>query len=259
MKSEIVKSEKTTIGVAEHVAFEGDMKTNLVSTIEMGEIVSSLFKPAFTDFYGCNIRVNTGNNNYTGTLPGAISTVPTGAIYVDLYFKDLGRSATGAVKTLSPFGQPVKKTTENGEEKKGNNLAERFQRVNASNNAAAPGHVYEVSEETYEALEEFMFVRNPRWREHTQEISVNMGMIGSKEEVVVCISGLSLDKILTAIYGSKTKEGEFEYSAVPSTIIPGHNNEFIMQVTQLNLAVVRKLHRELGINNPANPQFHVYR
>lgn len=255
MKSEIVKSEKTTIDVAEHVAFEGDMKTNLVSTIEMCEIVSSLFKPAFTDFYGCNIRANTGNNNYVGTLPGAISTVPVGSIYVDLYFKDLGRSSTGALKTLSLFGQNVAKKDD---EKKGNNLAKRFEQVNASNNAAADGHVYDVSKETYEALEEFMFVRNPRWREHTKEMSVSMGMIGSKEEVVVCISGLSLDKILTKIYGSKTKEGEFEYSAVPSTIIPGQNNEFIMQVTQLNLAVVRKLHRELGINNPANPQFHVY-
>ena len=250
MKAETAKHEKTAIVVAEHTAFEGDMKTNLVSSIEMAEIVSSLFSPAFADYYGCNIRINDGSN------PVALATVPNGAIYVDIYFKDRGRNTGKSIKNLELRGQ-VKK--DNEEKKDGNNLAARFMAVNATNNGANNGRVYDVTKDTYEALDEFMFARNVRWIDHTQEISANMGVIGSKEEAVVCITGLSLDKILTKIYGNKTEEGEFEYVATPSTMIPGRNKEFIMQVCQLNLAVVRKLHRELGINNPANPQFHVYR
>ena len=257
MKAETAKHQKTTIVVAEHTPFEGDMKTNLVSSIEMAEIVSSLFSPAFADYYGCNIRINNGNT--TGVNPIVVNSLPLGAIYVDVYFKDRGRNSSKAIKNLELRGQVKTDNTDGEDDKNSTHMAARFFAVNSVNNGANNGRVYDVTADTYEALEEFMFVRNVRWNDHTQEISANMGVIGSKEEAVVCISGLSLDKILTKIYGNKTEEGEFEYVATPSTMIPGRNNEFIMQVCQLNLAVVRKLHRDLGVNNPANPQFHVYR
>ena len=79
-----------------------------------------------------------------------------------------------------------------------------------------------------------------------------------KEEVVVCISGLSLNKIITKIYGDITDEGRFEYIANPSTIIPTKTSEFIMQVSQLDLAAVRNLQKALGVYNANAPQFHQY-
>lgn len=257
LKTETTKKEKMTIDVVDHIHFEGDMKTNLLSSIDMAEIVSSLFSNAFADYYGCNVRMNTGN---TATVnPVIANTLPIGAIYVDIYFKDRGNVNTNAIKNLKLRGQVDVAKSDNDD--KSNNMAARFFAVNATNNGASNGRVYDVTKETYEALEEFMYSginHNIRWVDYTQEISSNMGIIGTKEEAVVCITGLSLDKILTKIYGSKTDEGEFQYVATPSTMIPFRNNEFIMQVCQLNLAVVRKLHRDLGINNVGNAQFHVY-
>lgn len=249
MKAETVKQEKIRIEVMEHTKFEGDMKTNLVSSIEMAETINSLFGPAFTDYHGCVVRINNGDN------PIVTQSMPYGTIYVDLYFKEKNFSNKG-IKNLTRRGQINK--GDHTDVKNGSVSAAAYFAVNATNNGTNSGHVYEVTKETYEALEEFMLSSNVRWMEHTQEISSGMGIIGSKEESVVCISGLSLDKILSKIYGTKTADGEYEYVSTPSTMIPGRNKEFIMQVCQLDLAAVRKLQRELGIYNSASIDFHVY-
>lgn len=241
IKTEGTKAEKATIEVVEHPKFEGDMKTNIISSIDMAEIISSFFAPAFSDYYGCNVRINDGRAN-----PAIANSMPIGAIYVDLYFKDQGNAAEGAWKNIVPRGQSTDGRTD---------LGARFLRVNG---AANNGRAYEVTKETYEALDEFTFVNGrTRWNEHTQEIVTPMSVYG-KEEVVVCISGLSLNKIITKIYGDITDEGRFEYIANPSTIIPTKTSEFIMQVSQLDLAAVRNLQKALGVYNANAPQFHQY-
>ena len=257
LKTEATKKEKTVIEVEEHVPFEGDMRTNLVSTSSMSDIVNSLFSSAFADYYGCDIRINNGEN---AALFNS-SIVPRYSIYVNMYFKDRGAN-NKPIKNLKRRGAAEPKQAVNADGKTTNNLAARYAAVNETHSAANTGRVYDVTSETYEALEEFMFTngnRNIHWNEYTQEMSVNMGIIGSKEEAIVCVTGLSLDKILTKIYGGKTDEGEFEYATSPSTMIPYQPKQFIIQVVQLNLATVRKLQRVLGNNSPANngPQYSV--
>lgn len=239
--------KKTTIKIVENTPFTGDLKTNLVSSIEMADVVSSLFGTAFADYYGCKICINNGANEFL------FKTIPAGSIYVELYFKDRG-NAGNKIKNLAVRGQ----SNPNG--KSENATADRVRNFMPFMNPQTNNHVYSVTRETYEALEEFMALRgNINWAAFTQEISTNMGIIGSKEEAVVCITGLSLDKILSKIYGADTDDGNFEYATSPATMIPTKTNEFIMQVIQLNKSVVRKLERELGLNVPANSQFHVYR
>lgn len=242
------KKEKTTIKIVDHTPFTGDLKTNLVSSIDMAEVVSSLFGSAFADYYGCKICINNGANKFL------FEAIPAGTIYVELYFKDRG-NAGGKIKNLAIRGQ----SNPNSESK--NATAERVRAFMPVMNSQYNNRVYTVTRETYEALEEFMPVRTNaiNWGAFTQEISTNMGIIGSKEEAVVCITGLSLDKILSKIYGADTEDGNFEYATSPATMIPAKANEFIMQVIQLNKEVVRKLQRDLGMNLPANSQFHVYR
>lgn len=241
IKVENTETKKATINVAEHPTFEGDMKTNIISSIDMAEIVSSLFAPAFSDYYGCKILINDGHGN-----PAVVNSMPYGTLYVDLYFKDRGTAVDGAWKNIRPRGSNDNRT----------DLGARFFRVNGAGN----GRAYEVTKETYEALENFMLLGNrTRWADHTQEISTQMSVYGGKEEVVVCISGINLNKVITEIYGDKTEEGLYEYVAAPSTVIPGKNQEFIMQVCQLNKKAVRDLQRDLGIYTPNTPQFHQYR
>lgn len=239
MKVDNNEKKRASIEVTEHPVFEGDMKTNIISSIDMSDIISSLFGPAFTDYYGCNVRINDGRD------PIMSHKLPYGALYVDLYFKDQGESNGKAWKNIIARG------SENDNRQ---DLGSRFQLVNGRGN----GRVYTVTKQTYEALEEFMSMGNhTRWAEHTREIVTSMSMYG-KEEVVVCISGLDLNKIITKIYGAKTEEGRYEYIATVSTMIPSQNQEFILQVCQLDLSAVRDLQRALGIYTSNAPQFHQY-
>lgn len=241
LNSKPTTETKASIDVVDHPVFEGDMKSNIISSIDMAEIVSSLFAPAFADYYGCNIRVNDGHTN-----PVIANTMPIGAIYVDLYFKDMGNPAEGTQKNIVP---------RNAATNKSDDLGARFMQVNgAFNNSRA----YKVTKETYEVLEKFAFNEGrTRWNEHTQEITTSMSTYG-KDEVVVCISGLSLDKIVTMIYGDVTDEARYEYRTTVSTVIPSKTQEFIMQVTQLDLAAVRNLQKALGIYSSNALQFHQY-
>lgn len=237
------EEKRAKIEVKTHPVFEGDMKTNIISSIDMAEIVSSLFAPAFSDYYGCKIQINDGRG-----LPGVVNSMPYGALYVDLYFKDHGPVSEGsaAYKNIVARGSKTDGSKD---------LGARFMAVNGAGN----GRIYTVTKETYEILSDFMRSGNKtRWNEHTQEIATNMSLYG-KEEVVVCVSGLDLNKIITEIYGAKTKEGRYEYIATPSTTIPSTNKEFIMQVCQLDLAAVRELENTLGIYSQNSSQFHIYK
>ena len=243
IKATKTEETKAKINVNEHAPFGGNMKCNLMSSMEMAEIVSSLFGGVFRDYAGCKIRINDGRG-----LPAVVNTIAPGALYVDLYFKDQSAdTSSDKIATLSIAGKKKE-----GEDKA--SLSERYTRVMGT----IPGRMYVVSKETYECLEEFMF-NGPRtqWNNHTQEITTQMNPY-SKDEVLVTISGLDLNKIIAKIYGTKTEEGRYEYMAAPSTVIPNKTEEFIMTVTQLDLETVTDLQNTLGIYTSNAPTFHQY-
>lgn len=235
-----IEETKAKITVNDHAAFGGNVKCNLMSSMEMAEIVSSLFGGVFRDYAGCKIRINDGRG-----LPAVVNTIAPGALYVDLYFKDQSADTSDKIATLSVIGKD--------DNKKGS-LGERYTRVMGT----TPGRIYQVSKETYECLEEFMFNgARTQWNNHTQEITTRMNPY-SKDEVLVTISGLDLNKVIAKIYGVKTEEGRYEYMAAPSTVIPNRTEEFIMTVTQLDLETVTDLQNTLGIYTSSTPTFHQY-
>lgn len=234
--------EKARLEMNSLKTFEGGMKTNITSSIEMADRVSSVFG-ALPDYYGCKIRINNGY-----ALPSVAHSMPQGEVYVDLYFKD-NRSVSPDDESKS-----IRLISETDDGKPKNDLGSRLLKMSGARN----GRVYKVTENTFDILEEFMPMGSrTRWNEHIQEISTNSSVYG-KEDVVVCISGLKLDRIVSKIYGDKTASGRYEYCVVPSTVIPNANQEFIIQVTQLDMATVRKLERDLGIYGNSNPMFHQF-
>lgn len=243
LNTKVEKNQKTTIEMIDHVAFKGDMKTNIISSVDMADLISSLFAPVFSDYYGCKIRINDGT-----ALPYVNTFMPLGSVYVDIFFKDQGNAVDGSIKNISLLGS---------NKEGGSDLGARYHRVNG---AFRVGRAYEVSKETYEAIEEFMRPgTRTRWNECTQEKTTQMSIYG-KEEVVVCISGLDINKLVTKIYGFKNEDARYEYIATPSTIIPtSQSQEFIIQVSQLDLSAVRKLQNTLGIYGANAPMFHQYR
>lgn len=241
VESKATERKKAEIEIMDHPKFEGDMKTNITSSVEMANIISSLFSPAFSDYVGCSININDGHG-----MPSVVNSMPYGTLYVDLYFKDKGTAETG-IKNIKPIG------TRDDDDRM--DLGARFMKVNG---AISNGRTYTVTNETYECLEPFMRANGRvRWNEHTQEIESGTSIYG-KSEVLVCISGLDLNRLITTIYGAKTEDGRFEYIATPSTVIPNQSKEFIMQVCQLDLKAVRNLQKSLGIYGANSPQFHAY-
>lgn len=248
--TEVEERQPAKIEVVENEIFPGNMKMAYLSSIEMADIVSSLFAPSFSDYYGCKV-CPPDNRNVV-----AANEQP-GQVYVDLYFKDMG-TPSGGWKNINPIAADVpakEKDDEDGVKRP--NLSGRYKAYSNVNRAS--GRVYNVTRETYEALEEFMPRGNKtNWNEHTFETMNGMSIYG-KEEVVLCITGLNLNKIIGKIYGTKTNSGIFEYEVAPSTIIPHKNGAFIMQIAQLDVATVRKLQNELGIYNSGSNDFQVYR
>lgn len=237
-KIETKEGKKTTFDVVEHPEFPGDMKTAILTSIDMANIISNMFAGVMPDYYGCRVRVNYGN------VPVVNNTMPGGALYVDLFFKD--QCTEEDKKNIIPRNSQSNNNR--------GDLAARFARVNGANN----GRVYTVTKQTYEMLEEFMRTGpRTRWMDHTFESASPMGPYG-KDEVVVCITGLDLDRIITKIYGNKDQNSRYEYQAKAASILPNKNNEFIMTVTKLDLSAVRDLQESLGIFNNAQMNFHVY-
>ena len=249
MATEIKRTneEKIEIIIDDHPEFEGNLKTMILSSSDMCEKVSALFASFFYDYAGCKVRVNDGRAN-----PVVANSIPYGNIYVDLYFKDMGKVPEGCniIKNITPIGG----SSDKKEEK--DSLLARYMRVNG----ARTGRAYNVSDDTFKTLNNLMGLtyNNSRWLERTQEMVTNYSVY-SKEEIVVCISGLDLNTILSKIYGVKDEDGRYEYSATPSTVIPSSADEFIMHVAQLNTNIVSELRAKLGIYTANSPSFHSYR
>ena len=111
------------------------------------------------------------------------------------------------------------------------------------------GRIYDVTQETYEALDEFRFFPNRKtnWNYLTSEIVSNYGFSGTyNQEIVACITGLDLEKIINKIYGTRTEEGIFQYQAVPVQIVANVNGEYVIQITQLDMRKLDDMRKSLG-------------
>lgn len=235
------KEKPASIEILEHPTFEGDLKTTFMSSTEMCDIVSSLFLPAFSDYHGCEIYV-AGRGQSVPVIDNNPQLM--GQLCVDLYFKDREKDFASSWKNLELI-EGKKDTSKMS-------ILDRYERINGITTSKT-GRVYNVTKETYEALDKFMFNSgsNIRWNDYTQEI-VQQSTVYGKEEIYVRISGLSLNKIITEIYGDKTKDGIYEYIAFATTIIPNQQSrEFVLQVCQLDQEAVRRLQRILGVTNGA--------
>lgn len=132
-----------------------------------------------------------------------------------------------------------------------NSLSERY--MNMMNNKNQ-GATFKILPHTYEMLEEFMPIgADTRWGVHTFETTSGMSMYNTREEIVVYVTGLDVDKILAKIYGSRDENGIYEYRCLPSTVIANRIDEFVVTVQQLDTNVVRTLSESIGVyrSNPS--------
>ena len=218
------------IEVEETLPFDANIKSCFINTIELASVVDNLFCPAMQDYVGCKISLA------DGSLPDILKAeIPMGKLYVSLFFKD--RSGSGD-------NCPIKNVTPRSLSK-GKTKFDSLLRMSGQN----AGRIYDVTQETYEALDEFRFFPNRKtnWNYLTSEIVSNYGFSGTyNQEIVACITGLDLEKIINKIYGTRTEEGIFQYQAVPVQIVANVNGEYVIQITQLDMRKLDDMRKSLG-------------
>lgn len=228
------------IEVTDKLSFDSNIKCCFRNTIELAGIIDNLFKPAMRDYVGCKISFNDGK------IPAIIAgDIPMGKLYVSLYFKDRSNSKDNC---------PIENVIVRSAGKKGSKFDSLMKM-----NGYASGRMYSITPETYEALDRFRFFpnRNANWNNLTSETYSNFGYYGSvNQEIVVCITGLDLERIIDEIYGERTDEGIFQYQAVPVQIVANVNGEYVVQITQLDVTKLDDMRKQLG--GPINStEFHV--
>ena len=231
------KKEPTRIHAMELLEFKSNVESMHKNTIELASIVSGLFNDAFRDYAGCRISVNTGNIN---ELPNFIQNeIPLGRLYVSLYFKDRSNEPDRAD---CPIPNLKLRYSANSEGRSVFNVLNAISGKNA-------GRMFEITEDTYEALDPFRFFpqRKTNWNLLTVEKSSTYGFnFANNQENLVEITGLDLEKILSEIFGTRTEEGIFQYQAVPVQIVANVNGEYVVQISKLNVNTLNDMRKQMG-------------
>lgn len=244
-KNEVQMEKPATIEVLEKLKFESNLKSYFANTIELCELINAVFGSNFRDYSGCTIKQNTGN-----MLVSAASYVPMGKFFVTLFFKP-NADFEGAIPNITLKSAKGKGST-------------KFQSLMYMS-AMQSGRQYEVSQETYEALEEFVFpmakqafahrndketgkiIISKKWDQMTFETISNFGYNASmNQEVVVAITGLDLEAIIAKVYGDHDADGRYQYQAVPVQIVANAPDENVLQITQLDTNKLNALRKSLG-------------
>jgi hypothetical protein len=226
-----VKKEKgrTKLEVEDFIKFDPNIESAYVNTIELRETVACLFKPAFRDYADCKVCLNTGD------VPQAVAAdIPIGSLYVKLYFRPNESRSEKAIANIVGRNRS-----------EGRSRFDSLCRMSGANS----GRTYDVTTETYEALDDFRFFnrRKANWNNLTSEVVSQYGYsVSYNEEILVEITGISLEAVLNKVYGERTDEGWFQYQASPVQCVANVGGEYVIQITKLDMKKLDDLRKQLG-------------
>lgn len=248
-------NEKAKIVMKEYASFDGGMVSKFMSVGKLSNKVSSMFASMFGDFYGSKIEPN---NGMSLTGPSGAYTIPKDQFFpenelkVTLYFKFKKEVPAGTKQALKIAN--VKKATPVTVPGTMSSFAASISRDFGGNVNNAGGTAFTVDEAVLEGLEVFLpNGAHPNWYKYRifEQPIGGTDSLGSYE-VVVGITGLSLNKILTYMYGDKTDEGRYQYAAEISSMFTYQGartlNQLILCVTRLEESEVRELQKLTGFN-----------
>ena len=255
----MVNNEKTEIRIQPE-PFHWNVKTEITTSMKLADKISSFFAGIFKDYSGCQIRINDGHG-----YPSAMQYIPSGAVYVNLYFStkyeinntgELFAIATKEMKTVDPR---VNWENNRNVPKKEQLCAPTSSYLNLTS-IYSNSNAFEISKDMKDILAKYTFEGedNVRWTDHLFEEITSIGVYDSGTETVLNVSGIDINKIIADIYGINNGEKRYDYSVNPSTIIPNRAGEFIVQISQLDTRVVRELQNALGVFNNNGANYHRY-
>ena len=140
----------------EPINFPSTLDCQLMTTIQLGNLINGLFRPFFKDYVGCNVYFPTMavpapnaagmNGVIPANQPHMVSGLPSPRYEVELYFqKGANHNAVeGAIDNIEEIGAGVT-----------NKKSDIAARINAINFRAKPGKNLTISQATRDMLNEF--------------------------------------------------------------------------------------------------------
>lgn len=265
------------------VAFPSTLDSQLLTTIQLGNIINGLFRPLFKDYVGCNVQLIPVNVPIPNAM-GPNGLVPAGQSHTvgyvqvpryeaELYFQQGANSyaVDGAIANIKPVGAAdgAKKT----------DIMARFNRINAR---AIPGKNITLTDETRDMLDEFFLapyrkmvtVKEEVVDEKTKEKKIINKKVFVPEyddrliyEVTdngqtspnfygayLKVTNLDVIAIIRKIYGSKNELGhnvDYELRAIRPIqnqgMMPANTINNLLQLNRLDCRKVDEMYKTLGI------------
>lgn len=261
----VEKKKKYSVDI-EPINFNAQAKCLYISTIDLCDMIGSIFKPVLPDFSGSKIRVKQSADN--ANL--ALRMIPDGEFYVELYFKP-----------NSPDPDPETSNVVLRNRAVGSDLLSRAQALVG----ASTSRLYDLTDWTKEVLIDFTHFYAPDldykrfnayWNDRIIERPVQMNsMLGTPQQTLVSVTGLPLKTFIYYMYGEKIEDeetgavSEYDYDiqykrnvVSPQTMYgtnPNANGEYILQISQMNRNIQSDLARSIGFGFQSNYEYNVYK
>lgn len=239
-----------TLTVNKHQPFDGNLACYLGSTLEIRDLISTLFKSIFGDYAGCMVGWNNTTGRYTPLSLATTKYMRPGDMFVDLYFKHTPGRVDGVKAIITsdesdptlPSSDKDKKKEEKKEEKKAD-ANEKFDRINALskfNQVMTTPKSFRITKGARDLLRKYTFEDPINWNEHVCDTSIQTNYNTATETYVV-VSGLNFNKIIKEIFGDRDDDGIYQYRSEFVQEIRGNTFDFITNITRLDTTMVNKL------------------
>lgn len=231
--------------------FPTNMGSWITTSLNLCDVINAYFGGIFKEFYASKIYINDGHD-----VGPATRRIPNGSLYIDLFFSmknNVGNGITNAIKLTNS-------DSSNGKINQNDLTAMYMSTVKRYSQTS----VYELTDELKDILTPFTFEYTDEsskvnWNDHKSEELSTFDSFTNRAEYICRISGLDLVKIIAAIYGTGENGIRYDYNITVQNVIPSRAGEYILNVSQLNMATVRELQSALGCWNNTGCSYNVYR
>lgn len=274
----VVTSTGKTTGIdVTPVDFPSTLDCQLMTTIQLGNLINGLFRPLFRDYVGCNVH----QVNITATIPNAVgpnglvpaNQPPVGNVVIpryeaELYFQQGAntQAVEGAIANIKAVG-----TTDS---RKKNDL---MARINSINSRAIPGKNITLTDETREMLDEFFLypyrkiITVKKQDDSGKTVHEKVSVPAYDEKLIyevtdagqtspmnygayLKVTNLDVIALLRKIYGSKNELGhsvDYELRAIRPIqnygMMPSNTINSLLQLSRLDCSKVDEMYKTLGM------------
>lgn len=211
--------------------FAPDSESKFLTSTELCNIVNSIMRAAFKDFYGSKFELSAN-----------------GQPSISLHFSHIDAEEGDTVATVRSGAKSI-----------GNSVIDR---TRARDHAMIEGDRYMVSEDGKDVIKKLLFPYlynkgKVNWKNITQETTdgSNSNMFYQRPQPLTKITGIDPKRVCGMIWGTSDEEGAVDYGifvmkdlSVNPMIMPGTvPSNYVLQITRAHASEIKRTYEKLGI------------